>query len=156
MQLTRTIGLAVLVPVVLAACQAVPTGLFEGEADPAAEAEPTPITKTLCESGAELRTDVEFLRAVEVDEDGVVQLVVAVDATLGEARTLAQLAGEEYGPLVDDVMVSLQDLRDIGEELEDQETLGAGIATVGEAINAIGESMDTLTLALREPCPEGE
>jgi hypothetical protein len=156
MQLTQTIGLAVLVPVALAACQAVPSGLFEGGAGPAAEAEPTPITKTLCESGAELRTDVEFLRAVEVDEDGVVQLVVAVDAALGESRTLAQLADEVYGPLVDDVIVSLQDLRDIAEELEGQATLGAGIATVGEAITAIGESMDTLTLALREPCPEGE
>ncbi len=156
MHATRALGLAVLLAAAIAACQAIPTGVFDGDGDPTAEAAPTPTTKTLCESGADLRTDIEFLRAVEVEEDGLVQLIVSVDATLGEARTLALLAGEAYGPLVSDVIVSLQDLRDIADELEQQETLGAGIATVGEAITEVGEAMDMLTLALREPCPEEE
>jgi hypothetical protein len=128
--------------------------LLDGDDESAVEAEPTPISKTLCESRTDLRTDVEFLRSVEVSEDGLLQLIVSVDAALGEARTLAVLAGEEYVPLVTDVVVSLQDVRDIAKELEGQETVGAAIATIGEAIIAVGESMDELEIRLREPCPE--
>lgn len=154
MHQTRTLALAVVLLLVLGACRALPSGFLTGDAEPTAEAEPTPITKTLCESGAELRTDVDFLRAVEVSEDGLLQLIVAVDAALGEARTLTTLVGEEYGPLVEDVVVSLQDVRDLAEDLEGEETVGAAIATVGEAITAVGESMDALAVGLREPCPE--
>ena len=78
----------------------------------------------------------------------------AREATLGEAQTFAILAGEEYRPLIEDVIVSLQDVRDIADELEGQETIGAGIATIGESITAVGEAMDELALQLREPCQE--
>ncbi len=148
------IALAALLLLTLSACRALPTGFLDADGDPTIEAEPTPITKTYCESGADLRTDVEFLRSVEVSDDGLLQLIVSVDATLGEARTFAILAGEEFGPSVEDVILSLQDLRDIADELEDQETIGAGIATLGESITAVGEAMDVLALQLREPCPE--
>jgi hypothetical protein len=136
----------------LSACRAIPVGLFEPDPEATTGPSPTPITKSLCESGADLRTDIEFLRSVEVSDDGLLSLIVAVDAALGETQTLATLAGQEYSPLVDDVIVSLQDLRDISEQLEGQETLGAGIATIGEAITEIGESMDALAIELREPC----
>ena len=154
MHVTRPLTLALLLVFALSACRAIPPGLLDGGGEPAVEAEPTPVTKTLCESSADLRTDVEFLRTVEVSEDGLLQLIVAIDAALGEARTLALLVGEEYGPLVSDVVVSLQGLRDVAEEVEEQETIGAGIATIGEAITSVGESMDALEVELRDPCPE--
>lgn len=153
MHATRPLTLALLLFFALSACRAIPPGLLDGGGEPAVETEPTPATKTLCESSADLRTDVEFLRTVEVSEDGLLQLIVAIDAALGEARTLALLVGEEYGPLVTDVVVSLQDLRDVTEEIEGQETIGAGIATIGEVITAVGESMDALEVELRDPCP---
>jgi hypothetical protein len=77
-----------------------------------------------------------------------------VDAALGEAQLLAELVVDEYQPLVEDTIVALQELRDVGEQVREQETLGAGIATIGEAITEVGEAMDALTLGLREPCPE--
>lgn len=154
MRLTRTLAIAVLLLFALGACRALPPGFLDGDGDPATEAEPTPIAKTFCESGADLRTDVAFLRNTEVSEDGLLQLIISIDAALGEARTMAVLAGEEYGPLVSDVVVSLQDLRDITDELEDQETVGAGITIIGETITAVGEAMDELEVQLREPCAE--
>ena len=156
MHATRPLTLALLLLFVLSACRAIPPGLLDGGGEPAVEAEPTPVTKTLCESSADLRTDVEFLRSVEVSEDGLLQLIVAIDAALGEARTLALLAGEEYGPLVTDVVVSLQDLRDVTKAIEEQETIGAGIAAIGEVITAVGESMDALEIELRDPCPDDQ
>jgi len=152
----RSIALAMLLFLALSACRAIPAGLLDDDAETASEPSPTPITKTLCESGADLQTDVEFLRSVELSEDGLLTLIVSVDAALGEARTLALLAGQEYAPLATDLIVSLQDLRDIAEELEDEESLGGGIATIGEAITAVGESMEALGLQLREPCPQND
>lgn len=150
---SRPLAVASLLLFAAAACRAVPVELFVG-VDETVAPEPTSTAKTLCQSGADLRTDIESLRSLDVSEDGVLQLIVSADAALGEARTLALLAGQEYGPLVTDVVVSLQDVRDIGQALERQDTIGASIAVIGEAITAVGDSMDALTLALREPCPE--
>jgi hypothetical protein len=156
MDAKRLIALVAISIFALSACRAIPGELFADEPEVTPEPTPTPITKSFCESGADLRTDIEFLRAAELSEDGLLPFIVAIDAALGEARTLTTLAGLEYGPLVADVIISLQDLRDIAEEVEAQETLGAGIATIGEAITEVGQSMDTLTTQLREPCPESE
>jgi len=151
--------LAVLLVALLAitACQtATPE---DGSAEPAAtttEASPTPTAKTMCASGADLAVDVAFLRNVEVSEDGLLSLIVSVDAALGEARTLGPLVVEEYQPLVADVVVSLQELRDIAEKLEELDTLGEGIVAIGEAITEVGVTMDALATQLREPCPEEE
>ena len=130
----------------------------DGSAEPAATTKPspTPTAKTMCASGADLAVDVAFLRNVEVSEDGLLSLIVSVDAALGEARTLGPLVVEEYQPLVADVVASLQELRDIAEELEELDTLGEGIVAIGEAITEVGVVMDALATQLREPCPEEE
>lgn len=108
----------------------------------------------MCESGAELRTDIDFLRSLEVREDGLLSVLVVVDSALGEARTLSDLAGEQYRPLALDLVLALQDLRQTVDELSEQETMGAGIATIGDSVSQIGSAMDTLALELRDPCPD--
>lgn len=126
---------------------------IEVAATAAAETE-TPPDKTMCQSGEDLAVDVAFLRSLDTSKDGVASLVVATDSALGEAQLLANLVVDEYRPLVEDTVVALQNLRDVGEEVREQETLGAGIATIGQAITEVGEAMDALALALREPCPQ--
>ena len=115
---------------------------------------PTPVNKTMCQSGEDLAVDVAFLRSIDVSEDGVLSLIVGVDTALGEAQLLADLGVDEYRPLVEDTIVALQDLRDVGDDARDQETIGAGVAIIGEAITDVGEAMEALETQLREPCPE--
>ena len=57
---------------------------------------------------------------------------------------------------MDDVIVSMQGLRDISDDMTDDQTLGAQVAIIGESIVEIGESMDALGLQLRERCPDSE
>ena len=154
--LARFLTLSIIAVFALSACRALPVGLFSSGDDQTPAPSPTPITKTMCESGADLAVDVGFLQRLDVSEDGVVPLIAAVDLALGEAQTLGTLVVEEYQPLVNDVIVSLQDLRDISEELESQETIGGGITAIGESLVGIGESMEALEQQLREPCPEEE
>jgi hypothetical protein len=156
MHARRSIALGAVLLFALSACSAIPVGLFEGTPDETPEPSPTPITKTFCESGADLSTDIDFLSSVEVSEDGLLTLIVSVDVALGEARTFTELASQEYGPLVADLVLALQDLRDLAQELEGQETLGSAITVVGETITEIGEAMDTLSMQLRDPCPEDD
>lgn len=136
------------------ACRALPAGFLAPAAGPTADPSPSPVVKTTCESGADLRVDVDFLRSLEIREDGLLSVLVAVDAALGEAQLLVNLVAEEYRPLVVDLVLALQGLRTTAEELADQETVGAGIASIGAAITEIGETMDALTLRLQEPCPQ--
>lgn|GEM_PF-5768544 len=138
---------------VVSACRAIPPGLVGPDADATPGPSPTPTTKTMCESGADLSVDVEFLRSLELREDGLVSVLVAVDAALGEARTLGALVTEEYRPQAVDLVLSLENLRLTVDELSQQETLGAGIAAIGDSISEIGKAMDALTLELRDPCP---
>ena len=51
------------------------------------------------------------------------------------------------------LVTSLQELRATIDGFADEGTLGAGIASVGDAITEIGVAMDALTVALRTPCP---
>lgn len=150
----RLSGLALVGAFALAACGTTTSEEGPSEASAGADASPSPEAKTMCESGADLAVDVAFLRSIDVSEDGLLSLIVGVDAALGEAQMLGTLTVAEYQPLVADVVVSLQDLRDIAEELEQDETVGAAITTVGEAVTAVGESMEALGTQLREPCPE--
>lgn len=152
--LARTSLLLLALLFALSACRALPPGFLAPDAT--LEPSPTPITKTMCESGAELRTDIEFLRTLELREDGLVSVLVAIDSTLGEARTLGTLVTEEYRPQAVDLVLSLENLRVTVDELNQQETVGAGIATIGESIAEIGVAMDALTLELRDPCPDEE
>lgn len=143
---------------VAGACRSLPPGVLApaAEATPAATAEASavPITKTVCESGADLQVDVEFLRSMELSEDGLITVLFAADTALDEARVLAELVAEEYRPLATDLVLSLEGLRTTVDMLDRQETAGASIAAIGESIVEIGEAMDALTLQLREPCPE--
>jgi hypothetical protein len=143
---------------VIGACRALPTGLTSPGSGDSPDVDPTPsptpIAKTMCESADDLRVDLDFLRAVELREDGLVAVLVAVDVALGEARTLTTLMGEEYGPYAADLVLSLEALRVTVDRLERKETVGEGIAAIGEAIVGIGEAMESLELELRDPCPE--
>lgn len=115
---------------------------------------PSPAYKTMCQSGKDLADDITTLRALDVSEDGVAGLIAGVDTALAEAKTLADLVVDEYKPLVEDTVVALQQLRDVGQELQGKETLGAGVATVGTAITEVGVAMDALETQLRQPCPQ--
>ena len=141
-----------------AACRALPTGLMApgSEASPTMDpgASPSPITKTMCESAADLRVDVDFLRSMEIREDGLVSVLVAVDAALGEARTLTTLVAQEYRPFAADLVLSLVALRLTVTQLDQQETVGASIAAIGEAIVGLGEATDSLERELQDPCPD--
>ena len=157
----RLVAVLAVVALTVSACQTATSETDAPEAvtdapSAAAVDEPSSATvdKTMCQSGEDLAVDIAFLRSIDVSEDGVASLVVGVDAALGEAQLLAELVVDEYRPLVEDTVVALQELRDVGEQVREQETLGAGIATIGEAITEVGEAMDALTLGLREPCPE--
>ncbi len=152
--LARTSVFLVVLLFALSACRALPPGFLAPDATP--EPSPTPIAKTMCESGAALRTDIEFLRSLELREDGLVSVLVAVDSALGEARTLGTLVTEEFRPLAVDLVLSLENLRLTVDDLNQQETVGAGLAPIGESIAEIGTAMDALGLELRDPCPNEE
>lgn len=109
--------------------------------------------KTMCESAADLRLYVGFVRDQSIDDAGLLTVLVGAVASLSEARTLAALVGETYRPLVDDLVASLQDLRTTVRAFRDQGTVGAGLVQVGEAVARVGTTMDALSLALHEPCP---
>jgi hypothetical protein len=108
---------------------------------------------TMCESLADLRLYVGFLRDQSLDEDGVLPILVGAVASLGEARRLAGLVGETYRPLVGDLIAALEELRSAVRGFGDAGTVGSGLVGVGEAIVRVGASMDVLSAAVQEPCP---
>lgn len=114
-----------------------------------AMAEPT----ELCQSASDLQLIIGFLRETSIPEDGVIPVVVGAIAGVSEARTLAGLVSETYRPLADDLVSSLQGLRTAVDERAAQPTLGAQIASIGEAIAAVGNAMDALSVQLQTPCP---
>jgi hypothetical protein len=107
----------------------------------------------MCESLANLRLYVGFVRDQSIRDDGLLPVLVGVVASLSEARTLAGLVRETYRPLVDDLVTSLTDLDSAVRMFFDQGTVGAGLVQLGGAITAVGEKLDTLAGAAREPCP---
>ncbi len=141
-----TLALAVAAPLASS-----PALAADPSAEPMAAVSPAPSAaagETLCASAADLRLIVGFLRETSISEDGVVPLVVGGLAGIAEARTLAGLAGETYRPLVDDLVASLQGLRTTVDELGDQATAGAGVASIGEALTDVGNAMDALSVQL--------
>lgn len=141
---------------------ALPAGLLAADPSPAGSVEP-PVAATpqasmstsdaMCASAADLRTIVGFVQGTDVDADGWIPLFVGVVAGLSEARGLLGLVDDTYRPLVDELVTSLQELFSMTEELRELPTLGSQVAAVGEAITAVGNDMDALFVALREPCP---
>jgi hypothetical protein len=108
----------------------------------------------MCQSLADLRLYVGFLRGQSLGDDGLLPILVGAAASIAEARTLAPLVSAEYRPLAEDLIGSLAGLRSAVRGFGDAGTVGAGLVQVGEAIVGIGTSLDALSLALREPCPE--
>ena len=144
---------ALLVLVFALSAIAVPAqGVFAADPSPLAEASTSP-AQSACESADDLRLIIDFLRDTDTSVDGYVPVLVGAIAALSEGRQLAGLVGETYRPLVDDLVVALQDLRVTVGELGEQETVGASLESLGVAIADIGAAMDTLGLQLREPCP---
>ena len=127
-------------------------GLLAAESSPLPEASTSP-AQAACESADDLAIIIDFVRGIDTAEDGYVPVLVGAIAALSEGRQLAGFVGETYRPLVDDLVVSLEDLRATVDELGEQETVGASIESLGVAIADIGAAMDSLALQLREPCP---
>jgi hypothetical protein len=113
----------------------------------------SPAPKTMCDSVSDLRLYVGFLRDQSIKEDGVLPVLVGAVASLAEARTLLPLVDETYRPLVDALIVSLQDLQTALRGFRDAGSVGSGLVELGESIVGVGTAMDTLSEALREPCP---
>jgi hypothetical protein len=148
----RVIVLACLI--VASSLTALPGGLFaqEPSAPPASLASLEPGVAA-CESADDLRLIIDFLRDTDTSEDGWLPVFVGAIAGLSEARQLAGLLGDTYRPLVDDLVASLEGLRLTVAELDGQETVGAQLVVIGEAITDIGNAMDALSVELQTPCP---
>lgn len=143
-----TIALALAVSLVAL----LPAGLLAQDAEEAEEPSIAP-AEAACESADDLSLIVEFLEDIDVDEDGWIPVLVGGIAGLSEGRTLVGLVAETFQPLVNDVVVSFQNVMVTVEELGDMETTGAQLAAIGEAITDIGTAMDTLSIQLQAPCP---
>jgi hypothetical protein len=155
----RIIVLALIVAA--SVCTLLPSGLLAVESSPMPEAlaslEPTlgPAEAT-CQSADDLRLIISFLRDTDPSVDGWVPVIVGVIAGLSEARQLAGFVGDTYRPLVDDLVISLEGLRTTLDEVGGQATAGAQLAAVGEAITAIGNAMDALSVQMQTGCPTDE
>jgi hypothetical protein len=136
---------------------ALPQGLLAQDPSfaPGAAATLAP-AEAACESADDLRLIVEFLQGTDPSEDGWLPVFVGVIAGLSEARQLAGSVGDAYRPLLDDLVLSLEGLGTTVDELSDQQTAGAQLASIGESITQIGNAMDALSVALRTPCPAEE
>jgi hypothetical protein len=146
--LVLALSIATLLPSLTVAADASPA--------PGTPAPPAPTlasAEAMCDSVGDLRLIVEFLRATDVEADGWLPVFVGVVAGLGEARDLVGSVGETYRPLLDDLIASLGSARVTVEQVREAETMGAGVAMIGEAITGIGNAMDALSLQLRDPCP---
>ena len=108
---------------------------------------------TMCESANDLRLYIGFLREQSLAEDGVVPILIAVAASIYEAERLLGLVDATYRPLVEELVVSLQELSTSLREIRQQGTIGSGLAQLGESITRLGLAMDALSVALQEPCP---
>jgi hypothetical protein len=122
----------------------------EGSAVPSAS--PT-VEQAACSSADDLRLIIGFIGDSVEAESGLIPVGIGVIAAVSEARSLAGLVGEVFRPLVDDLVVSLQDLRDTIGDLDELETAGAKLASVGEAVTDIGNAMDSLSVTLQTSCP---
>ena len=128
-----------------------PVAAQDETAEPMASLTPA---EAACASADDLQVIVDFLRESVETEAGLLPVGIGVIAGLSEARNLAGLAGEVYRPLVEDLIVSLQDLRDTIGDLGEIDTAGSKVAAVGEALVDIGNAMDELGAQVRTGCPE--
>ena len=129
---------------------AVPASVMAQDASAEPETDPA---SAACDSAADLRLIIGFLQDTSISEDGLIPVAVGGIAGVSVARDLAGQVGETLSPLVEDLIVSLQGLRDISDQVSDDDTLGARMAILGASIVEIGEAMDALSLQLQERCP---
>ena len=148
---SRVAALALLAVVALAA--AWPASAFAQDASPSPEASLTP-EQAACESADDLTLIVEFLQETDTEEDGWLPLLVGAVASLSEARDLVGYVGAVYRPLVEDLIVSLQELRTVVDEVRAEDSLGSQLVVIGETITEIGTSMDALGDQLRTRCED--
>jgi len=128
-----------------------PVSAQDETAEPMASLTPA---QAACASADDLQIIVNFLGESVETEAGLLPVGIGVIAGLSEARSLVGLVAEVYRPLVEDLIVSLQDLRDTIGALDELDTAGTQLAVVGEAIVGIGTAMDELGTQLRTSCPE--
>jgi hypothetical protein len=146
----------VVVAMLLLALVALPlmaASVLAQDESPAPTASVTP-AEAACSSADDLRVILEFTRESVESERGLIPVGIGVIAGLSEARNLAGLVGDVYQPLVEDLIVSLQDLRDIIGDLDEMDTAGSKVSAVGEALVDIGDAMDELGEQVRTGCPE--
>ncbi len=156
--LARGLGMVLALLFLAALSAASPVGLLA--ADPSAPAgsavSPQPTitpAEAACQSAEDLRLVVDFVRHTDVSQDGWAPVLVGAIAGVSEAHRLAGLLDQTYQPLVSDLITSLEDLRATVDTLDQQGTAGAKLAAVGEAITAVGNAWDALSVQLRSPCP---
>jgi hypothetical protein len=145
---TTTIALALAASLMVA----LPAGLLAADDVESAPPSVEP-AQAACESAGDLELILGFLQDIDVEDDGWVPVLIGGIAGLSEARTLVGFVGETYQPLLDDLVVSFQEIRVTAEELSEMETTGAQIAAIGETVTEIGISMNALTTQLRANCP---
>lgn len=149
----RTRVVVAMIVLALAALPLLVAPVAAQDESPAPTASLTPI-EAACASADDLRVILDFTEESLESDSGLIPVGIGVIAGLSEARTLVGLAGEVYRPLVEDLVVSLQDLRDTIGALDELDTAGTQVAAVGEAIVGIGTAMDELGMQLRASCPE--
>jgi hypothetical protein len=133
---------------------AIPMGVA-GQSPPASEAPgASEAPQTMCRSLDDLRLYLGFVRDQALGDGGLLPILVGAAASIAEARALLPLVADEYRPLVGALLGSLEDLRTAVRGFRDAGTVGAGLVEIGESIVVIGTSLDALSIALREPCPE--
>jgi hypothetical protein len=155
---TRGLTITIALTLAVSLMAALPAGLLAQDSteapDATAAAEPSVAPAVAaCESADDLGLIVEFLQDIDVEDDGWLPVFVGAIAGLSEARTLLGLVGETYRPLVDDLIVSLQDVRTTVDGFGEMETTGAQVAAIGETITGIGTAMDALSTQVRATCP---
>jgi hypothetical protein len=146
-------GLAWLLPSRLVAAE--PSAVPLTSIAPASPTSTMAPVEAMCESAADLRLIIAFLRDTDVSEDGWLPVFVGTIAALSEARQLAGSVDQTYRPLLDDLIGTLEGLRSTIADLDELETVGSQLAVIGEAITDIGLAMDALSVQLRTPCPMG-
>ena len=150
-ELTRVFVLMLVVALLGVSALAVPVAAQDDSPDPSAS---PAAAEAACQSASDLEIILGFVRDSVEAESGLVPVGIGVIAALSEARTLVGLVGETYRPLVQDLTVSLQDLRATIGDLDDLDTAGAKLAAVGETVVDIGNAMDAVSMQLRTGCPE--
>ena len=138
---------------VMTVAAASPASVLGQDASPSPEASSTP-AEAACASADDLTLIVDFLRETDAEEDGWLPLLVGSLAGISEARDLVGYVGEVYQPLIEDLIVSLQDLRDVVEDVRAEDSLGSQLVVIGEAVTDIGTSMDVLGDQLRTRCDD--